>query len=77
MEPAIHRMSDLFQQLGLADDASAMDLFITTHRPLPPGVKLADAQFWTPSQAQFLRETIQDDTDWAELVDSLAARLSA
>ncbi len=77
MEPAIHRMSDLFQQLGLADDASAMDLFITRHRPLPPGVKLADAQFWTPSQAQFLRETIQDDTDWAELVDSLAARLSA
>ena len=77
MDSSIHRIGDLFQQLGLPDDPAAIDNFIAAHRPLPAGVALADAPFWTPSQAQFLREKINDDADWAELVDSLAAQLSA
>jgi hypothetical protein len=32
---------------------------------------LADAFFWSPSQAQFLRDDILDDADWAEVVDQL------
>ncbi len=77
MDSSIHSMGDVFRQLGLPDDPAAIDNFIAAHRPLRPGVELADAPFWTPSQAQFLREKIIDDADWAELVDSLAARLSA
>ena len=76
MEPAIHEFADLFRQLGLAADAASIETFIARHRPLPPGTALADAPFWTPSQAQFLREEIADDADWAELVDALAVRLS-
>jgi hypothetical protein len=32
---------------------------------------LADAFFWTKSQAEFLRDEILDDADWAEVVDQL------
>ena len=76
MESPIHRLGDLFRQLGLPDDPAAIENFIAAHRPLPAGVALADAPFWTPSQAQFLREQISDDADWAELVDSLGSLLS-
>jgi hypothetical protein len=76
MENLIHRLSDLFRQLGLPDEPAAMEAFIASHRPLPQGISLADAKFWTPSQAQFLREEISEDADWAELVDTFALFLS-
>ena len=76
MESPVHRLGDLFRQLGLPDDPSAIEDFIATHRPLPAGVALADAPFWSPSQAGFLREEVSDDADWAEVVDSLGALLS-
>lgn len=76
MESPIHGLGDLFRQLGLPDDPASIESFIATHRPLAAGVALADAPFWSPSQAQFLREEISDDADWAELVDSLASLLS-
>ena len=77
MESSIHGLRDLFGQLGLPDDVGSIEAFIAAHRPLPAGVALADAAFWTPSQAQFLREEIADDADWAEIVDTLGNLLSA
>jgi len=76
MESGIHQLSDLFRQLGLPDDRLAIEAFVAAHRPLPKGVAMADADFWTPSQAQFLREEISEDGDWAELVDLLGSMLS-
>ena len=76
MESSIHRLGDLFRQLGLPDEPASIEAFIATHGPLPDGVVLADATFWAPSQAQFLRDELSDDADWAELVDSLSALLS-
>lgn len=76
MEKANHALGELFLQLGLSDEPAAIEQFIARHRPLPSGMHLADAPFWTSSQAQFLREEINDDADWAELVDTLAAMLS-
>lgn len=76
MELPNHTLSDLFEQLGLPADAASIEAFVATHRPLPEGVAVADAPFWTPSQAQFLREEIREDADWAEVVDSLGALLS-
>ncbi|THF62551.1 DUF2789 domain-containing protein [Pseudothauera rhizosphaerae] len=75
METSNHAFSDLFAQLGLPGDAAAITRFITTHRPLPEDVELADAPFWTPAQAAFLREELGEDADWAELVDQLNAAL--
>lgn len=76
METSIHRLCDLFQQLGLPEEVAAIESFIATHRPLPNDVPLAEAPFWTVSQAQFLREEIAKDGDWAEIVDLLASLLS-
>lgn len=71
MESPIHTLPALFKQLGLADDPISIDRFITTHGPLAEDCQLADAPFWTPSQAAFLREEILEDADWAEVVDQL------
>jgi hypothetical protein len=38
---------------------------------LADAVRLADAPFWSQAQAQFLREEIYEDADWAEVVDQL------
>lgn len=77
MDTAFHRLQDLFRQLGLPGDRASIDQFIQQHRPLPAGVALCNAGFWSESQAQFLREAISADADWAEVVDQLAVRLSA
>jgi hypothetical protein len=75
MELSNHVLADLFRQLGLPDDHAGIETFITGHRPLPGATRLADAPFWSPAQATFLREEITEDADWAELVDQLNAAL--
>lgn len=77
METPIHQLSDLFSQLGLPDDAASIEAFVASHRPLADGVALADAPFWSVSQAQLLRQKLADDADWVGLVDSLNVQLSA
>ncbi|EDY85853.1 conserved hypothetical protein [gamma proteobacterium HTCC5015] len=75
MDTAIHTLSELFEQLGLASDSDSIDRFIAEHRPLDDNTPLADAPFWNRGQASFLREAIVDDANWAELVDQLNAQL--
>lgn len=76
MEAPIHGMDHLFAQLGLPADEAAIRRFIATHGPLPAGVELHDAPFWTPAQASFLREQILVDADWAEVIDELNGELA-
>jgi hypothetical protein len=75
MEQSIHAFHNLFEQLGLPADDGAIRRFIETHSPLPEGLHLADAPFWTPAQAAFLRDEILEDADWAEVVDRLSLAL--
>lgn len=75
MEPLVHSINALFQQLGLPDSDKAIDRFIAEHGPLPRTTILYKADFWTPAQAEFLQEALEDDADWAEIVDELDARL--
>ena len=77
MEQHRHTMHQLFSQLGQPSDPASIAQFITTHRPLAGEVRLSDAKFWTPTQAAFLRESLQDDSDWAEVVDKLNSELHA
>lgn len=77
MEKSFHRFSELFAQLGLRMDAAGIGEFLKTHSPLPDGVLLADAPFWTPAQAALLREELLEDADWAEVVDQLNGALRA
>lgn len=71
MEPSVHSLRNLFEQLGLPGGEAEIERFVATHRPLADGLLLADAPFWTAAQAQFLREEVEDDADWAEIVDQL------
>ena len=71
MDQPIHRFKELFAQLGLPADDRSIGQFIATHSPLRTDMDLADAPFWTKSQAAFLKEEKFEDADWAELVDQL------
>lgn len=77
MEQPVHPLAELFKQLGLPAEPNAIDRFITDHTPLAADVTLADAPFWSPTQAAFLREEILEDADWAEVVDQLNVALRA
>ena len=77
MERPVHDMSNLFAQLGEPNDEAAIAKFIESHRPLAEDVQLHEATFWTESQANFLRESVLDDADWAEVVDGLNGDLHA
>ena len=71
METSVHNMNALFAQLGLDDTNKNIETFINTHKPIPKDIRLFEAEFWTKSQADFLKESLEDDSDWAVVVDQL------
>lgn len=75
MEKPVHSLCDLFAQLGLPSDSKAVNQFIRHHTPLPNTIRLADASFWNPAQSTFLREALEENADWAEIVDQLNSML--
>jgi hypothetical protein len=75
MDTSKHDLSTFFQQLGLPNSPQEINHFISTHQ-LPAGVVIARADFWTSAQASFIREALLQDSDWAEVADELAARLT-
>tara|TARA_R110002126_G_scaffold33382_28_gene104565 strand:- start:5394 stop:5621 length:228 start_codon:yes stop_codon:yes gene_type:complete len=74
MDTSQHTMANLFLQLGLANTPKDITDFIAKHR-LAAGVALADAPFWNSSQAGFIRESLKQDADWAEVIDELNTQL--
>ena len=77
MELLRHDMQALFEQLGLPGDPRAVEDFIVAHRPVPSEIRLAEAAFWSSGQAAFLRDEIEEDADWAEIIDALDSALRA
>ncbi|MDX5299943.1 MAG: DUF2789 domain-containing protein [Gammaproteobacteria bacterium] len=75
MDRSTHDLPALFKQLGLAAGTRDIERFIAHHSPLDRTRSLAEAPFWTPAQAQFLREGLAEDSDWAEVIDTLDAQL--
>jgi hypothetical protein len=75
MEESQHDYSQLFMQLGLPSDRTSIETFIADHKGLPETTKLSAAPFWTQSQRDFLLKALQEDADWAPLVDQLNAEL--
>ncbi len=74
MDTSSHTMAALFAQLGLSNSEIAMDNFMQNNH-LPAEIPLENAAFWNVGQAQFIREAISQDADWAEVVDHLDAQL--
>jgi hypothetical protein len=71
MDTTLPSMTDLFTQLGLPAKPADIQAFIESHRPLAAQFALHEAPFWTSSQADFLREQVQEDADWAGIIDRL------
>ncbi len=74
MDTSEHTMAGLFAQLGLSNSETAIEAFVKNNH-LPTEIPLERAAFWSAGQAQFIREAISEDADWAELVDQLDAQL--
>ena len=76
MDTATHDLNALFAQLGLDNSDADIEEFINTHAgELSISMQLHQAPFWSESQARFLAESVREDADWAEVVDSLSALL--
>lgn len=75
MQPPVHSIQSLFEQLGLDGTSKGIQDFIDKNGPIPQDVKLHEADFWTQSQSTFLANMIKEDADWAEVVDQLSVRL--
>lgn len=71
MDSSNHDMGNLFLQLGLPNRQDEIHAFIEAHKGLAEDLPLAQADFWNPAQAAFLRESIEEDSDWCEIVDEL------
>ncbi len=67
-------MQILFSQLGLANDAPSMEQFVKSHH-LAASQKIEEANFWSASQAMFIKEAREQAGDWAEVVDVLDSEL--
>ncbi|AWL12400.1 hypothetical protein HMF8227_01930 [Saliniradius amylolyticus] len=74
MDTSKHNIKTLFAQLGLDDSDTGINRFLEQHR-LAEKDSFLDASFWNEAQKSFLHEAIDDDSDWAEVVDELDARL--
>lgn len=70
-----HSMEQLFAQLGLPSEPAFILGFIETHKPLDATMQLHEAPFWSSAQADFLRDEILGDADWAEIIDALNLEL--
>ena len=75
MDTNPHTLNTLFEQLGLASDDADIERFVATHGALRSELSLEEAPFWSEGQAAFIREALQEDSDWAEAVDELSALL--
>jgi hypothetical protein len=75
MQQTMINMRSLFAQLGEPSDEGSVRRFVDLNSPLPDGMRLHEAPFWSPSQAAFLREALLQDSDWTKVVDDLNARL--
>jgi hypothetical protein len=74
MDTSTHDMPGLFAQLGLPTSDTAIENFIYNNH-LGRDIPLDHAAFWSAGQAQFIREALEQDSDWAEVVDQLDAQL--
>ena len=65
-----YKMSTLFAQLGLPSEPEEVEKFIAQNK-VTENQRLDQAGFWSREQSRFLIECIEEDSDWAELVDHL------
>ena len=71
MEQPIHTLNCLFDQLGLPSNDDDIAGFIERHKPVGDAVYIHQMSFFNESQQAFLQEAVENDADWAEVIDTL------
>ena len=74
MDTTPQDLSHLFEQLGLDNSEGSIDEFIANNQ-IAKNVLISQADFWNESQKSFLREAIEEDAQWSELIDHLDAMI--
>ena len=75
METPIHSIVSLFDQLGLDSTDEGINNFIEKNGSLSSHMELHKASFWNTSQASFLKQVLDEDADWVEIVNQMDAML--
>jgi hypothetical protein len=75
MEAPIHTIVSLFDQLGLDSSEEGIQKFIEANSALPANVRLDEAAIWNSAQASFLKQMVDEDADWVEVVNQLDTML--
>lgn len=75
MEASAHNLNALFAQLGMDSHDEAIQAFVKQHKGSVEHIRLFEADFWSRSQADFIRQALDEDADWAMVVDQLSAML--
>ncbi len=74
MDTTPQDLSHLFEQLGLENSEESIEKFISSNTILDK-VLIFQADIWNESQKSFLKESIEEDAQWSELIDHLDAQL--
>lgn len=74
MDTRSHTLEALFAQLGIPNSEKSMEAFFSNYH-LPSDIPLERAAFWSASQAEFIHDALELNSDWHEAVDQLDARL--
>ena len=75
MEQPIHTLKNLFDQLVLPSSDTDIADFIERHKPAGDANYLYQMSFFNESQRAFLQEAVENDADWAEVVNTLDSLL--
>lgn len=76
MDITTPNLNSLFAQLGLPNSDQAIADFIAQHK-MADNIHIANADFWNPSQRHFIKESLEEDAQWTEVIDQLDAQLRA
>lgn len=74
MGKLIYCLGTLFEQLGMSGKSEDIEAFIEKNR-LADGISIYEAPCWTPQEAAFLKEGLEQNSDWALIIDELNVRL--
>ncbi|KID58155.1 hypothetical protein JF50_05470 [Pseudoalteromonas luteoviolacea] len=70
MDNSYHSLNALFAQLGLDNSDEHISQFIDNNK-LPSNTLIVDAPFWNQGQKHFIEESLREDADWSEIIDTL------
>ncbi|WP_299270883.1 DUF2789 domain-containing protein [uncultured Psychrosphaera sp.] len=70
MDTSVHNIAALFAQLGLDNSKEGIENFVK-NSVIAPNVSIENAEFWNVAQASFLADSLQEDSDWSEIIDQL------